>query len=292
MERAIAQLLVHGPDDRPGRGLRRKTLSSLAAFFYLALFRTVRDVLQPFLASNPTWIKLRVDQTARVDLPFTALVDCFRQRVELLRTAVVRNAYPVGFSLPEIKLASSSEIPLANSSVDAVVGSPPYCTRIDYAVATLPELAVLGFTWSDVQKLRSQLIGTPTMIHDPGAQQAAGDGVLLRRLLRRIDRHGSYAARTYYLPFYRQYFTGMRRSLEELHRVTRAGSPIVFVVQDSWFKDVPIETPSILTEIAGALGWRLVTEHHFKVRTRATMHPHRATRRTSRATETVTLLTR
>ena len=28
---------------------------------------------------------------------------------------------------------------------DAVIGSPPYCTRIDYVIATSIELAILGF---------------------------------------------------------------------------------------------------------------------------------------------------
>jgi DNA modification methylase len=44
----------------------------------------------------------------------------------------------------KIDCASSQSIPLPNSFIDLVVTSPPYCTRIDYAVATSPELALLG----------------------------------------------------------------------------------------------------------------------------------------------------
>ncbi|MGB2709919.1 MAG: hypothetical protein WBC33_00255 [Conexibacter sp.] len=288
LERSVAQLLV---PDAERTTFDAERLSSLAALFYLALFRTVRELLQPFFASNPTWMRLRVEPADRVEIGFAALADRFRHNVAFLRAAVARNAYPARVALPQIKVASSSAIPLDSGSVDAVVTSPPYCTRIDYAVATLPELAALGFAWPDVTQLRTQLIGTPTMLRD-SAGERGDDSVQLRRLLRRVERHGSYAARSYYLPFYRQYFDGMRRSMKELYRVARPGAPLVLVVQDSWFKDIPVKTPAIVNEMAESIGWSLVGEHHFDVKTRAAMHPHRARRRTSRATETVTLLVR
>jgi hypothetical protein len=91
------------------------------------------------------------------------------------------------------------------------------------------------------------------------------------------------------MPFYRQYFKGMSDSLSEINRVTRVGSPIVLVVQDSWFKDVRVATPTIIRELAESIGWRMIAEHPFDVKTRAAAHPHRATRRTSRAIETVSV---
>jgi hypothetical protein len=60
-----------------------------------------------------------------------------------------------------IEVASSESLPIGDKSVDFILTSPPYCTRIDYAVATMPELALIGYKLnSDFKSLRKQLIGT------------------------------------------------------------------------------------------------------------------------------------
>jgi DNA modification methylase len=291
LERSISALMVSSRGCRitDEGGIDR--VSSLAALFYLALFRTTRDLLTPFLTSNPTWIRLRVDPGNRVRSSFNALAKRLRANVLALQEATKANEYPASTQRPRVSLASSAQIPLHSSSVSAVLTSPPYCTRIDYAVATLPELAVLGYEWSQVQQLRTQLIGTPTMLTDTDNGAVTGSDTLLR-LMRRVGRHRSYAAQSYYLPFYRQYFTSMAASLLEIKRVTHVGSPIVLVVQDSWFKDVHVPTPTIIRELAESIGWRMIGEHPFDVNTRATAHPHRTTRRTSRAVETVSVYSR
>jgi hypothetical protein len=292
IERSVAQLLVPSSS---GRGeaspLSTARLSALGALFYLALFRTARRLLRPFFASNRTWIRLKVEDDKRLDIDFSTLAQCFREAMTDLGVAVAANTHSAPTVSPRIRLADSLKIPLGPKSVDAIVTSPPYCTRIDYAIATLPELAVLGFAWTDVERLRSRLIGTPTMLVGSHVQ-ARGGSPRLGRLLGQIDKHDSYAARSYYLPFFQQYFLGMRRSLKELYRVARPGAPLVLVVQDSWFKDIHVETPAILNELSTAVGWNLLAEHHFNVRTRAAIHPHRTTHMTSQAIETVTLLVR
>ena len=111
-------------------------------------------------------------------------------------------------------------------------------------------------------------------------------------LVAEVSAHPSYAAQGYYLPFYQQYFESMYASLKEIDRVSRAGAPIVLVVQDSWFKDVHVPTPTILSEMARSLGWEVVGEHHFGVRSRASIHPHRTMRTSSSATETVSVFSK
>lgn len=288
LERSISTLLVSSEGCRMTAPGVIDQVSSLAALFYLALFRTTRDLLSPFVASNPTWIRLRVDPTDRLHVSFSGLAKRLRTNVLTLQEATKANEYPVLPTQPQVSLASSAKIPLRSSSVSAVLTSPPYCTRIDYAIATLPELAVLGYGWSQVQQLRGQLIGTPTIHTDKRKTSITGSDTL-ERLLRRVKGHPSYAARSYYLPFYRQYFDSMSVSLSEINRVTRASAPIVLVVQDSWFKDVHVATPTIISELAESIGWRMISEHPFDVKTRAAAHPHRATRRTSRAIETVSV---
>ena len=63
-----------------------------------------------------------------------------------------------------LQVASSEKLPLAEASVDIVLASPPYCTRIDYAVATSVELSLLGFVRdAGFRDLRRGLIGTTTV---------------------------------------------------------------------------------------------------------------------------------
>lgn len=288
IERAISMLMVSSEGCRMTEDGAIDSVSSLAALFYLALFRTTRDLLAPFVASNPTWIRLRVDPSDRLRVRFTTLAKGLRANVLDLQAATKANNYPGSPQQARVSLGSSAQIPLRSKSVSAVLTSPPYCTRIDYAVATLPELAVLGYDWTLVQQLRAGLIGTPTILADTGGSTSSGSDTL-EKLIRRVRRHRSYAARSYYLRFYNQYFNSMCTSLVEIDRVTRAGSPIVLVVQDSWFKDVHVATPTIIRELAESIGWRMIGEHPFDVKTRATAHPHRATRRTSRAVETVSV---
>jgi SAM-dependent methyltransferase len=292
VERSITQLLVSAHDE--GALTRQddvNELSSLAALFLLALFRTAREILEPFQPTNPTWIRLRVTPQERLHVPLQVVIRKFRAQVTLLGAAVKANQHPPSFRPSEVRLADSAEMPLRRGSIGAVLTSPPYCTRIDYAIATLPELAVMGYQWDYVQALRAALIGTPIMLGEAHEERSYACGKL-RNFLRRVERHDSYAARSYYYPFFQQYFDGMHASLTEINRVTRPGAPVVLVVQDSWFKDVHLDTSGILTAMAEGLGWRLTGEHRFVVRTRAVAHPHRATRRSSRATETVTLLAR
>jgi hypothetical protein len=288
LERSVSELLVSSDGCRMTEPGVIEEISSLAALFYLALFRTTRDLLTPFVASNPTWIRLRVDPADRLHAGFGALAKRLRANVLALQEATNANAFPALSKQPRVSIGSSSKMPLRGSSVSAVLTSPPYCTRIDYAVATLPELAVLGYDWSHVQVLRAQLIGTPTIVADKSKSPATGSDTL-QKLMRRVKRHPSYAAQSYYWPFYRQYFDSMLASLTEINRVARSGSPIVLVVQDSWFKEVHVDTPTIIGELAESMGWRTIGKHPFAVKTRATAHPHRATRRTSRAIEIVSV---
>ena len=117
------------------------TISDLAAFYLVALFRTVRRLLQPFQATNPTWMKMPSSPRNRIRPQSEEIRLSFKNDVELMGAAVThQDTAP----LTEIRLANSSALPGDIKNVGAVISSPPYCTRIDYAIATKPELAVLG----------------------------------------------------------------------------------------------------------------------------------------------------
>jgi hypothetical protein len=289
IERQIYRHLVSSDDEQ--RVLDRgdlSTVSSFSALFYLGLFRTVRPLVTPFIGSNPTWVRTRIDEHDRVAASPGALTTQFRLAMESLAAAVERAEHTYAGPCPgSVLAASSGELPLPDDSAHAVLTSPPYCTRIDYVMATLPELAALGMRRTEVRELRDKMIGTPTMTDAPAGKDPNW-GSAATAVLRAITRHRSRAAKTYYAPFYRQYLRGMWASLREVARVTQKDAPAILVAQDSYFKDVHIDTPALIAGMGRELGWSLLNQHAFPVpANRANMHPGRSYRASSRATEQV-----
>jgi hypothetical protein len=268
-------------------------MSSLAAVFYLALFRVVRRALARFAGTNPTWLRQKVAAHEKVDLDLRTL------RPSLLRTMAELAATVDGRGLPEhgqrqidIAVADSGALPIPESSVEAVITSPPYCTRIDYGVATLPELAALGMSDKEFRALRDRLIGTPTR-DGSFARSDLRWGKTATGFLRQVADHDSHASQGYYLSFFSQYFTGMSNSLAEIGRVVGPGRPIVLVVQDSHYKEIHADIPGVMCDMAENLGWTSLARRDYQVKTRANINPAtRRYRQTALATEAVLAFSR
>ena len=263
-------------------------MSTLAAFFYTVLFRTVRVLIAPRAGTNPTWWK-RVEEADRLDPSLKEIVRQFRASAAELAGGLHRDNYDGGVDV-RVGLGDSRCLPLGERTVDAVVGSPPYCTRIDYGVATRPELAVLGAGEQDVKLLRDRMVGTPTMTGEHGAPEQWGPAATA--FLAGVAGHTSKASGGYYTNYFRQYYAGMWSSLGELRRVMRDGAPAVLVVQDNYYKDVHNDTNQILSEMAVALGFESADHYDFPViRNRASMNPRTRQYRTkASAVESILVL--
>lgn len=263
-------------------------MSSLAALFYLALFRVVRGALAPFGGTNPTWLRQNVGEEAKVDLDLRTLRPCLlRAMTELAETVAGRGLPEHAHGWSDIAVADSAALPIADNSVQAVITSPPYCTRIDYGVATAPELATLGMNGQAFRALRNRLIGTPTR---DGSFASSGLrwGSAATGFLRQVADHASHASANYYLSFFSQYFSGMWRSLSEIGRVVESGRPVVLVVQDSHYKEIHVDIPGVMCEMAENLGWTALARRDYKVKTKANINPAtRKYRQPSLATEAV-----
>lgn len=268
-------------------------MSSLASLFYLALFQVVRQALSGFAGSNPTWIRQRVTDQEKVDLDLRTLRPALLRVMPALATTVKnRGLSKFGQGRIGIAVADSAELPLADGSVEAVITSPPYCTRIDYAVATLPELAALGVNGDQLRTLRERLIGTPTRDGSFPVSDARW-GEHANALLHLVAAHRSQGSVSYYLPFFSQYFAGMWRSLSEIGRIVAPGRPIVLVVQDSYYKEIHVDVPGVISDMATSLGWNSLARREFQARTMANINSHASKYRTRAfATEAVLAFSR
>ena len=273
IEAAIQTLLVDELQYQSVRVRGTDAVSDLAAFFYVALFRTLRKVLHPFLTSNPTWIKRPRSLRARLRPSGSLVRAAFRSEVaKMLPTAI-----PAGESSRAeriLKVASSEKLPLSKESVSFVLASPPYCTRIDYAVAASAELSLLGFgPAAGFEELRRELIGSATV---PKAVPKESEewGATCLRFLGNLKEHGSKASGTYYYKNHLQYFSSMAHSISEIGRVLTPGGKCILVVQDSYYKDLHNNLPLILSEMSASRGLALYERSDFPLsRTMAGIHP-------------------
>jgi SAM-dependent methyltransferase len=267
------------------------------ALLYVALFRTFRRRLSGFLASNPAWVKIP-EAAARLSLGTEALGRRFRHEVDRLLVSVQGEPGTMratNRSRCQIACASSLHLPLSPETIDAVISSPPYCTRIDYVRATLPELAIIDYpVGRALGQLREAMIGSPKISRQRLEVDDPAWGPTCSRFLRAVSRHASKASPTYYLQYYRQYFSSAYASLLEIDRVLKVGGSCVLVVQDSFYKEVRNDLARVFLEMAQSLGWRLKAQHDFAVRgTLAGLNPRaRKYREHFGATESVLVLTK
>ena len=265
VEAAIQKLLV---DDRRYLNLRDRgpeNISDLAAFFYLALFRALKRLLKPFFASNPTWVKRPKRPTARLRPGASTARAAFRTEVEQMLKLPAKTKEAKNPGKRFLAVASSESLPLPDGTVDFVLGSPPYCTRIDYAVATSIELAALGQPLGpEFEEFRRQLIGNTT-VPKTGAAPSKQFGPTCKEFLAKLSKHKAKASATYYYKNHLQYFQSIAQSLSEISRVLKPNGRCVLVVQDSFYKDLHNNLPEIVIEMARYRSLKLSERFDFRL---------------------------
>lgn len=243
------------------RQLAKLSISDITAFFYVALFRTVRDLISNFQSSNPTWTKTPGSLAARLRPSREFIVSRFLTQISRMEAALDSDELEKDAKVT-ISLAASQKLPLQTASADFVLSSPPYCTRIDYAAATRPELAVMGMSNKQFDLLRRTLLGTPTV--ETNAPKIVPDwGETCQQFLERVRTHPSKASAGYYFKTHCQYFSGVYESMRELNRCLKAKGRACLVVQDSFYKEVHNDLPQIFCEMATRLGLVLDAKRDF-----------------------------
>jgi hypothetical protein len=202
-------------------------------------------------SKNPTWVKPSTDDTGNG-------VSAYRQFSEFAHKmlADLRSTFPEP-TKQQCSLVITGDarcMPVRDGNIDLIVTSPPYLTRIDYAVTTAPEIAFLGYsTKDDFHRLRRTIMGS-TCISGGSYDTPALWGRTCLALLRKIRNHSSKASAGYYFKNFVQYFRDAEAILREYLRVLKPNSPCVIVLQDSWYKDVHVPLTKIYCEMAESLG--------------------------------------
>lgn len=230
-------------------------VTPLAAFFYLGLFRVIRRLTASFVASNPTWIKVAKSPEQRRHVSKEEVVGLFIKEVEQLSNHQTISPSARDLNLEQVRLilSNAKSLPLPTSSVDAILTSPPYCTRIDYAVATYVELAVIRVEGQGFARLRRELTGSSTVPRN-GSEEKVEWGATCLEFLDKVKNHHSKASNTYYLKNHIQYFDSLYSSVAEASRVLKHHAPFVLVVQNSYYKEVRNDVALIVEEMAQNLG--------------------------------------
>lgn len=140
-----------------------------------------------------------------------------------------------------------------DSSVDAIITSPPYLNAIDYLRGHRLSLVWLGHRLSELRSIRSENIGSErapnagvdTSVADQLTQTMEQVEELPRRIRRMVDR----------------YVLDIFATIGELHRVLRPGGKAVLVVGDSCLRGVFVENALAVSAAAKQAGFQLHTRH-------------------------------
>ncbi|UUV35791.1 hypothetical protein NQK81_20880 [Amycolatopsis roodepoortensis] len=222
----------------------------------------VRQLTRKFEGSNPTWVRRAGNYDELVDISPRDLDDLIISDQYMLMERL-KNSRVQSNAAVSLLTGSSARLPLQDDSVDLVLTSPPYLTRIDYAVSYSRELAVLGVDISVDRRLRSSLMGT-TLIR-PSATESTLYGDLANDLVRQVSEHKSKASSGYYRKQVVQYLDDLVGSLSEIDRVCRKESTLILVVQDSYYKDVAVRLADICEDEVRSRGWSISGREEFEV---------------------------
>ncbi len=89
-------------------------------------------------------------------------------------------------------------------------------------------------------------------------------GIKCKKFLNDVKNHTSKSSATYYYKNILKYFVDLSKSVSEISRVMKADARFVCVVQDSFYKELHCDLPSILTDIALLAGLKLDRKFDFE----------------------------
>jgi hypothetical protein len=266
IERNIRQRLVGAMTLTP-TGTHIERISGLAATFYVALFTLCRELAIRFRSSNPTWMRRPKETETRIGVSRNVIANKLLRNLRSMAGALAARAdlFSMEQGISDVKLMDTTTMTLAPSSIDFVLTSPPYCTRIDYTAATRVELALLApFIQVPTEELGRQMIGS-TRVPLRDLNISPTWGARCGAFLEALRKHASKASAGYYFNTHVDYFDKIARSIYNIAIGMKRNGSAVFVVQDSYYKNLHNELPSFIADIAQARGLALRRREDFKL---------------------------
>jgi hypothetical protein len=264
IERSIRRHLVGARTVTP-TAVNLNHLSCLAATNYAALFSVCRDLSRRFQSSNPTWLRRPKKGERKIWAERTTIERKFTTKLLSMAKALGNSQRPRNPVVSDIRLADTSRAIPAVGNADLILTSPPYCTRIDYAVATRIELAILQPLLTQTPEHLSRQMTGSTRVPDGAIDAIREWGGTCRGFLAALKRHPSKASAGYYYQTHLDYFKKMYSSLANCAAALRSSGELVLVVQDSFYKDVHNDLPTILAEMTQSHGLDLVRRRDFYI---------------------------
>ena len=262
--RKSVDFLINQSDQRYINDVRKVSLcvdglDTHKALLLVAIFIFAKKIIKGQLTSNPTWNKFpALNRKYRINrkLWWEGI------KTELATMALYAQENDVARGVVEVFCQNSQAIEIEDASVDMILTSPPYCTRIDYAISTLFELSILGLDRGGIAELRHELLGT-TAIKRNAFYSNDIFGPICQDILNFIKGHSSAGSASYYYKNIYQYFYSLYFSLAELSRVLKSNGVAALVLQPSYYKERKIELPLIVQEMCGSLGLVLESRIEF-----------------------------
>jgi DNA modification methylase len=255
--RAIVRAARSAPPETPPpptleRALEPPTYGRLAAALRAACGRAATDCLSlsvlstarrfSALVADGGWLRRVQPELEPCDVP-----DAIREAIGLVEEDVEL----IAGEPARVEIADARQLPLADSSVDAVITSPPYPNRHDYTRVFAVELE-LGFGLGDAVKgLRYRALSSHPEARRLGRSAGYAEPETLGQQIQEVAaRHPDGR-----IPrMLRGYFEDMFEVLSEVHRVLAPGAGAAFVVGNAQYCGVSISVDEHLADLAEHVG--------------------------------------
>lgn len=235
---------------RLSRTIPPEPISMDRCFFQAAAFILARNLAGDQKNSNPTWLKSAL--VKKSNPTYSEIRETYKSIIKKMIESSEREGLIPKQAETNIAMVGNSKfLPLENNSADGVIGSPPYLTRIDYAVSTRIELGMLVGDEKYV-RTRKMMMGSTT-VPEISPVISKEWGKTCCDCLEQIFRHPSKASSTYYYRNIANYFNDAFLSISEISRILKPGARALLVVQSSYYKDIEIPLGEIYCEMASAI---------------------------------------
>lgn len=148
---------------------------------------------------------------------------------------------------PNISFCDSQRLLLDDETVDLIITSPPYASNaIDYMRAHKFSLVWFGYKVEDLTQKRNEYIGSEATANYSFEDLPEYTNNKIAEVSSIDSNRGKVLKR---------YFSEMKKTLKEMHRVLKPGKAAIVVVGSSIMKGIDTETHICLSEIGSSIGF-------------------------------------